>query len=109
MNPHLAVLFDGDFGDLGGVAAIGKSDGNPAKATWGHRFSPIALFRGELQHSFVARGLDEQVAAEFEGVFSGGGGQLIDEGLGDKSVLRRSDRAPEADGNAEVFVDVLNL
>jgi hypothetical protein len=57
----------------------------------------------------VARGLGEQVAPELERILSGGGRQLVDEGLGDESVLGRPDRAPESDRNAEVFVSVFNL
>src|SRR5919106_2395934 len=103
MNPRLAVLFERDFGDVGGVAAVGKRNRNPAEAALRQRFAPIPFLRGQLQYALVARGLCQQVAPKLERILFCGGSQLVDKGLGDESVLGRPDRAPESDRNAEVF------
>ena len=53
--------------------------------------------------------LGEQATPELEGIFAGRGGKLIDERLGDESVLRRTDGAPDTHGYANVLVYVLNF
>src|SRR4029450_8667174 len=46
---------------------------------------------------------------ELERIFAGRGGELIDERLGDESVLRRTDGTPDTHGYANVLVYVLNF
>src|SRR5690606_24672060 len=88
VNLQFAGRADGNFGNLRDDRLEGFLDGDAASMTCGQRRSPARLPRRKLQRRKMARAVLQQRAAELERVLARFMRKLVDEALGEESVLR---------------------
>src|SRR6202043_1928983 len=106
---HVSVGSHRDLGDLCEIAAERIQNRHAAALTFGEWAPPSCLLRGQVEHRAGARYVFKQRAPVIDRVLPGCGGQLVDEALDDKTVVRRADAAPPSRHQARgLLADAVN-
>src|SRR5262249_12532294 len=106
MHAYLSVGGHRNFCYLRDKTADGLHGGDTAKASRRQRLAPFRFLGGDVQNISQTRSSTEKLAPEFIWVLAGSGGEFVGERFGNKAADRSSGRAPKADGNAGIVVDV---
>ena len=71
-------------------------------------FAPSGLFCSQFQNGALPRHILQELAPQFERIFSSGNRKFVEERFDDKAADGISDGPPEAQRNAWIVPDVFN-